>query len=71
MNRHTWIGPMATDPQRRQAGTGHALLGALAADIADRFGATHAEISWVAPIPFYAKAGAVAHRAFRMHRFKL
>ena len=71
VNRHTWIGPMATDPQRRQAGTGHALLGALAADIHDRFGATHAEISWVAPIPFYAKAGAVAHRAFRMHRLKL
>jgi hypothetical protein len=62
---------MATDPRRRLAGTGHALLGALAADIGTRFGATHAEISWVAPIPFYAKAGAVAHRAFRIHRLKL
>jgi GNAT superfamily N-acetyltransferase len=71
VNRHTWIGPMATDPERRHAGTGHALLGALAADIADRSGATHAEISWVAPIPFYARAGAVAHRAFRIHRRKL
>jgi GNAT superfamily N-acetyltransferase len=71
VNRHDWIGPMATDPGRRRAGTGHALLGALAADIEVRSGATHAEISWVAPIPFYAKAGAVAHRAFRIHRLKL
>ncbi len=70
VNRATWIGPMATDPQRRSAGTGHALLAALAADIESRTGATHAEISWVAPIPFYAKAGATAHRAFRMHRYR-
>jgi hypothetical protein len=61
---------MATDPQRRQAGTGHALLGVLAEDIEARHGVTHAEISWVAPIPFYAKAGATAHRAFRMHRYR-
>jgi mycothiol synthase len=71
VNRHTWIGPMATDPARRRAGTGHALLGALAEDIHARFSAPHAEISWVAPIPFYAKAGAVAHRAFRIHRLTL
>jgi len=70
VNRHTWIGPMATDPARRQAGTGHALLGALAADIEARHGVEHAEISWVAPIPFYAKAGATAHRAFRIHRYR-
>jgi GNAT superfamily N-acetyltransferase len=70
VNRHTWIGPMATDPQRRRAGTGHALLAALAEDIAARHGATVAEISWVAPIPFYARAGATAHRAFRMHRYR-
>jgi GNAT superfamily N-acetyltransferase len=69
VNRHTWIGPMATDPARRSAGTGHALLAALAEDIEVRFATPHAEISWVAPIPFYAKAGAVAHRAFRIHRF--
>jgi len=71
VNRHTWIGPMATDPDRRQAGTGHALLGALAEDIEARFGVDHAEIAWVAPVPFYAKAGATAHRAFRMHRLRL
>lgn len=71
VNRHTWIGPMATDPNRRSAGTGHALLGALTQDIADRHGVDGAEIAWVAPIPFYAKAGAVSHRAFRMHKLVL
>jgi mycothiol synthase len=70
VNRATWIGPMATDPERRHAGTGHALLGALAEDIEDHHGVPSAEISWVAPIPFYAKAGAVAHRAFRIHRVR-
>ncbi len=71
VNRHAWIGPMATDPARRHAGTGHALLGALTADIEATYGVTHAEISWVAPIGFYAHAGATAHRAFRMHRLPL
>lgn len=71
VNRATWIGPMATDPARRGGGTGHALLGALAADIEARHGTATAEISWVAPIPFYAKAGATAHRAFRIHRRRL
>ncbi len=71
VNRRTWIGPMATDPARRHGGTGHAILGALAQDIAERDEAQSAEIAWVAPIPFYAKAGAVAHRAFRVHRLRL
>jgi mycothiol synthase len=71
VNRHTWIGPMATDPARRHGGTGHAVLAALAADIGERFGVDDAEIAWVAPVPFYAKAGAVAHRAFRVHRLRL
>lgn len=71
VNRRTWIGPMATDPDRRQHGTGHAILGALAEDIAATWGDARAEIAWVAPIPFYAKAGAVASRAFRMHRIRL
>jgi len=68
VNRHTWIGPMATDPQRRHAGTGRAILAALATDIAEVHGVDTAEIAWVAPVPFYAKAGATAHRAFRVHR---
>jgi GNAT superfamily N-acetyltransferase len=71
VNRAMWIGPMATDPERQHAGTGHALLGALAEDIEARHGVATAEISWVAPVPFYAKAGATAHRAFRIHRLKL
>ena len=71
VNRHTWIGPMATDPNRRHGGTGHAILGALAEDIARTFGVPMAEIAWVAPVPFYAKAGAVAHRAFRIHRLRI
>jgi hypothetical protein len=71
VNRYTWIGPMATDAARRHAGTGHALLSALARDIEERHGVPAAEIAWVAPIPFYAKAGATAHRSFRMHRLVL
>jgi hypothetical protein len=71
VNRHTWIGPMATNPARRRGGTGHAVLAALAADVGERFGVDDAEISWVAPVPFYAKAGAVAHRAFRVHCLRL
>jgi GNAT superfamily N-acetyltransferase len=71
VNRDTWIGPMATDPNRRQGGTGHAILAALAEDIGTSFGVAEAEIAWVAPVPFYAKAGAVAHRAFRVHRRRL
>jgi len=62
---------MATDPNRRHGGTGHAILGALAEDIARTFGVPMAEIAWVAPVPFYAKAGAVAHRAFRIHRLRI
>jgi GNAT superfamily N-acetyltransferase len=69
VNRHAWIGPMATDPARQHCGAGRALLSAVAADLA---GVTEqAEIAWVAPIPFYAKAGAVAGRAFRIHRLGL
>jgi GNAT superfamily N-acetyltransferase len=71
VNRRTWIGPMATDPGRRHAGTGHAILAALATDILATHGTPHAEIAWVAPVPFYAKAGATAHRSFRMHRLRV
>ena len=71
VNRRAWIGPMATDPHRRQHGVGHAILGALAEDIATTWGDATAEIAWVTPVPFYAKAGATASRAFRMHRRRL
>jgi mycothiol synthase len=69
VNRRGWIGPMATDPARQRGGTGRALLGALAEDLAPE--REHAEIAWVAPVPFYAKAGAVAGRSFRIHRLRL
>ena len=71
VNRQSWIGPMATDPNRRHRGTGHAVLAALAEDIATSIGVLVAEIAWVAPVSFYAKAGAIAHRAFRMHRLRI
>lgn len=71
VNRHGWIGPMATDPDRRARGIGNALLGALSADIAVEHGLDQGEISWAAPVPFYAKAGATVHRTFRMARRRL
>jgi GNAT superfamily N-acetyltransferase len=71
VNRRAWIGPMATDPARRHAGVGHAILAALAEDLSTAHDVDSAEIAWVAPVPFYAKAGATASRAFRMHRLRL
>ncbi|WP_208028431.1 GNAT family N-acetyltransferase [Rhabdothermincola sediminis] len=67
VNRSGWIGPMGTDPQRRHAGVGHALLGALCADLMVAH-ITRAEISWVGPVRFYAKAGARVSRSFRSYR---
>jgi GNAT superfamily N-acetyltransferase len=64
VNRHTLIGPMATDPTRRSRGTGHALLGALCADVQDRFGVATTNISWIGPARFYAKAGATVSRVY-------
>lgn len=71
VNRHALIGPMATDPDRRGLGLGTALLAALCGDIGERFGADEAEISWVGPIGFYAKAGARVSRVFRTARLAL
>lgn len=68
VNRRGWIGPMATDPDARGRGIGNALLGALSAGIATMHGFDHGEISWAAPVPFYAKAGAHINRTFRMAR---
>jgi GNAT superfamily N-acetyltransferase len=67
VNRAAWIGPMATDPKRRHEGVGHALLAALCADLADR-GTTTADIAWVGPAGFYARAGARVSRVFRTAR---
>jgi len=64
VSRAGWLGPMATDPGRRHAGVGAALLGAVCADVADS-GRPDVEIAWVGPIGFYARsAGASVSRVF-------
>ena len=71
VNRHGHIGPMATDPGHLGLGIGHAVLGALCADIAEMHGLTETEISWVGPVGFYAKAGAHVSRVFRTAKLVL
>lgn len=65
VNRAGWIGPMGTDPTRQYGGVGSALLGQLCRDLqAAEF--AQAEIAWVGPVSFYAKAaGARVSRVFR------
>jgi GNAT superfamily N-acetyltransferase len=65
VNRAGWIGPMGTDPTRQHRGVGSALLGQLCRDLqAAEF--VHAEIAWVGPVSFYAKAAdARVSRVFR------
>lgn len=70
VNRHGWIGPMATDPESQRAGVGRALLGALCADL-ERAGVGEADIAWVGPLGFYAKAGARVSRVFRTAKLRL
>ncbi|MCU1458088.1 MAG: GCN5-related N-acetyltransferase [Actinomycetia bacterium] len=68
--RRGWIGPMGTDPDQQHGGVGSALLAALVADIrAD--GLDRAQISWVGPVGFYASAGAVVSRSFRLFQRNL
>ena len=71
VNRHGHIGPMATDPQRQRRGIGHAVLGALCADVAEMHGLDETDISWVGPVGFYAKAGARVSRVFRTAKLDL
>ncbi len=71
VNRRALIGPMATDPERQGLGIGTALLSTLCADIAEQYGVDEAEISWVGPVGFYAKAGARVSRVFRTARLAL
>ena len=56
---------MGTDPTRQHGGVGAALLGQLCRDLqAAEF--SSAEIAWVGPVSFYAKAaGAKVSRVFR------
>jgi GNAT superfamily N-acetyltransferase len=64
VNRRALIGPMATDPERQARGVGNALLAALCVDIEARDGSTSAQISWIGPARFYAKAGATVSRVY-------
>jgi GNAT superfamily N-acetyltransferase len=70
VNRRGWIGPMATDPDRQRAGVGRALLGALCAALSAD-GLAEAEVAWVGPVGFYAKAGARVSRVFRTAKLRL
>jgi GNAT superfamily N-acetyltransferase len=63
VNRAGWIGPMATDPGRRESGIGSAVLAALCADLAAG-GRPSAEIAWVSNLRFYGKCGARVSRVF-------
>jgi GNAT superfamily N-acetyltransferase len=65
VNRRGWIGPMATDSTRQHGGVGSALLASLCQDLQAQ-GIDWAEIAWVGPVRFYAKAaGARVSRVFR------
>ena len=65
VNRRAWVGPMATDASRQHGGVGSALLACLCEDMAHK-GVDEAEIAWVGPVRFYAKAaGARVSRVFR------
>lgn len=69
VNRAGWLGPMGTDPDRRAAGVGQALLGQISRDLMiAEF--THTEISWVGPVRFYAKSGATVSRVFQGFRLR-
>ena len=70
VNRAGWIGPMATDPEHQGGGVGRALLGAVCASLAAA-GHPEADIAWVGPIGFYAKAGAAVSRIFRNAKLTL
>jgi predicted N-acetyltransferase YhbS len=70
VNRRHWIGPMATSADRRRGGVGNALLAAVCEDIAAA-GTGTAEIAWVGPVGFYARAGARVSRVFRTARRSL
>jgi GNAT superfamily N-acetyltransferase len=70
VNRSGWIGPMATDPERQHGGVGRSLLGAVCSALDDT-GHADADIAWVGPIGFYAKAGATVSRVFRNAKLAL
>ncbi len=66
--RPFWFGPMGTAPAARGLGIGRVLLRRCLAEQRDA-GLSHAEIGWVGPLRFYARAvGARVQRVFAMYR---
>ena len=55
VSRAGWIGPIGTDPAAGRGGVGAAVMAGLCAELRLR-GHAEAEICWVGPIAFYAKA---------------
>jgi GNAT superfamily N-acetyltransferase len=71
VSRAGWIGPIGTDPAAGRGGVGAAVMAGLCAELRVR-GHAEAEICWVGPIAFYAKAcGARMSRAFQTRVKKL
>ncbi len=67
-SRPSWFGPMGTVPAARGRGIGNLLLRACLADQRAE-GHRQAQIGWVGPVPFYAKAvGARVERVFLQFR---
>jgi GNAT superfamily N-acetyltransferase len=67
VNRAAWVGPMGTDVESRGRGVGHSLLSEVCTDLMTA-NFRDAEIAWVGPVRFYAKAGARVSRMFRLYR---
>ncbi len=66
--RPQWFGPMGTAPEARGLGLGGVLLRRCLADQRDA-GLSSAQIGWVGPLGFYARAvGARAQRVFWLYR---
>ncbi|MEE6259239.1 GNAT family N-acetyltransferase [Plantactinospora sonchi] len=70
-SRPSWFGPMGTAPAAEGLGIGGVLLRRC---LRDQYAAGHrrAQIGWVGPVPFYARAaGATIERVFFLYRKQL
>jgi GNAT superfamily N-acetyltransferase len=70
VNRHAWIGPMATEPSRQHGGVGSALLAAVCRSL-QAHGVATGEIAWASNVRFYGKCGARVSRVFQGGRLAL